>query len=54
MGALQVGKKIELAESAIDGAIEIISDLEYRLENVETVLKMCNLDELINGVDNGG
>lgn len=49
LGALQVGKKIQLAEGAIDGAIEVICDIEYRLEQVEKILDLCNLDDLVNG-----
>lgn len=49
LSAMQAGKKIALAESAIDGAIEIISDLDFRIEKIEQLINLCDLDSLING-----
>lgn len=54
LGALQMGKKIEMAEGAIDDAIACFDELYSRLESVESVLKFCDLDGLINGGEYGG
>ena len=35
LGALQMGKKIELAESALDDAMIFLNELDYRLSAVE-------------------
>ncbi|MBO7928005.1 hypothetical protein J5X91_17325 [Pseudoalteromonas sp. K222D] len=53
LSPLQAGKKVALAEGAIDGAIEVICDIEYRLEQVEQILSLSNLEALINGGDDG-
>ena len=35
LGALQTGKKIELAESALDDAMIFLNELDHRLNTVE-------------------
>jgi len=54
LSALQMGKKIEMAEGAIDDAIACFDELYARLESVESVLRLCDLDGLINGGEYGG
>lgn len=49
LSPLQAGKKIAAAESILNDAVELVADIDYRLEQVEQVLSLSNLDQLING-----
>lgn len=39
-GSLQVAKKVELAEKAVDGAIELISELLDRVNSLENLARL--------------
>lgn len=52
LSALQAGKKIQAAESILTDAVELVADIEHRLDKVEQLLELCNLDDLINGGPN--
>ncbi|KPH92352.1 hypothetical protein AMS57_02180 [Pseudoalteromonas undina] len=49
LSPLQAGKKIAAAENILNDAIELVADIDYRLEQVEQVLSLSNLEQLING-----
>ncbi|NWL16327.1 hypothetical protein FHG08_11555 [Pseudoalteromonas sp. Scap03] len=51
LSPLQAGKKIAAAENILNDAIELVADIDYRLEQVEQVLSLSNLEQLINGGD---
>ena len=51
LNPLQAGKKIAAAENILNDAIELVADIDYRLEQVEQVLSLSNLEQLINGGD---
>ena len=51
LNPLQAGKKIAAAESILNDAIELVADIDYRLEQVEQILSLSNLEQLINGGD---
>lgn len=51
LSPLQAGKKIAAAESILNDAIELVADIDYRLEEVEQILRLSNLEQLINGGD---
>ncbi|PLT23521.1 hypothetical protein [Pseudoalteromonas sp. MelDa3] len=53
LNKLQAGKKIEAAESILTDAVELVADIEHRLDKVEQILGLCNLDDLVNGGANG-
>jgi len=49
LGALQAGKKIQAAESIMHDAVE----LEQRVDSIERMLSLCDLDGLVNGGGDG-
>jgi type II restriction/modification system DNA methylase subunit YeeA len=50
---LKPAKKIEAAESILNDAIELVSDIESRLCSVEQILELSNLELLMNGGEYG-
>lgn len=53
LSALQAGKKIQAAESILTDAVELVAELEHRIDSVERVLSLCDLNELVNGGGDG-
>ncbi len=41
------------AENILTDAVELVADIDYRLEQVEQALSLSNLEQLINGGDDG-
>lgn len=53
LGALQAGKKIQAAENIMNDAVELVAELEQRVDSIERMLSLCDLDGLVNGGSDG-
>ncbi|MCP4060352.1 MAG: hypothetical protein GY738_24280 [Pseudoalteromonas sp.] len=53
LSALQAGKKIQAAENIMNDAVELVAELEQRVDSIERMLSLCDLDGLVNGGPNG-
>ena len=53
LSTLQAGKKIAAAEMILTDAVELVADIEHRLDQVEQILSLSNLEQLISGGSDG-
>ncbi|MCP5005660.1 MAG: hypothetical protein GY941_17250 [Planctomycetes bacterium] len=53
LGALQAGKKIQAAENIMNDAVELVAELEQRVDSIERMLSLCDLGGLVNGGGDG-
>lgn len=53
LSALQAGKKIQAAESIMHDAVELVAEIEQRVDSIERMLSLCDLDGLVNGGGDG-